>query len=378
MASPIAGSRTGGSRHDGAVPQPTSSSSSSSSMSRIRRQSFSWALAGFRCLVSARADRRISIACTDVEGAMRIIVMGAGGTGGYFGAKLARAGEDVTFIARGAHLAAIREHGLRVRSATEGEWTVRAPAVERVDGLAPAELILFCVKSFDTESAGEVIRPLVGPRTAVLSIQNGVDNEDKLTGLLGPGHVMGGVAQVFATIEEPGVIRHTLLGRIIFGEMDGGESERARGFLDTCGRAGIPVEMTRHIVRALWEKYVFLAAQAGLTALTRCPAGVIRRVPEARQMYKLLLEEMAALGGAVGAGLDGDIVARCLGLLDALGANAYTSLHYDLTHGKRLELEALHGHAVRLGERHGVPTPMLFAVYAALSPHRDGAPSLTS
>jgi len=139
---------------------------------------------------------------------MRIIVMGSGGTGGYFGAKLARAGEDVTFVARGKHLAAIRERGLRVQSAIEGEWTVRAPAVERLDGLSPADLVLFCVKSFDTENGAEVIKPIVGPHTGVLSIQNGVDNEDKLAKILGPGHTMGGVAQVFATIAEPGVIRH--------------------------------------------------------------------------------------------------------------------------------------------------------------------------
>ena len=307
---------------------------------------------------------------------MRIVVMGAGGTGGYFGAKLARAGMDVTFIARGAHLAAIHERGLRVRSAIEGEWAVKVAAVERVDGLPPAELVLFCVKSFDTESAAEAIRPVVAPGTGVLSIQNGVDNEDKLARILGAEHVMGGAAQVFATIEEPGVIRHALLGRIIFGEMDGRESERARDFLAACGRAGIPAEMTRDIKKALWEKYVFLTAQAGLTALTRCPAGVIRRVPETRRMYRLLLEEMAALGAASGAGTDAGIVERCMELLDSLGATAYTSLYHDLTHGKRLELEALHGHAVRLGERHGIPTPMLFAVYAALCPHRDGAPSL--
>jgi 2-dehydropantoate 2-reductase len=298
---------------------------------------------------------------------VRIIVMGAGGTGGYFGAKLARAGEDVTVVARGAHLAAIREHGLRVRSASEGEWTVRVPAVERVDGLPPAELVLFCVKSFDTESAGLLIRPAIGRDTGVLSLQNGVDNEDMLARILGAGHVMGGVAQVFATIEEAGVIRHALLGRIIFGEMDGRDSERARAFLAACGGAGIPAELTGNIVRALWEKYVFLTVHAGLTALSRCPAGVIRRVPETRRMYRLLLEEMAALGDAVGAGL---------ALLDSLGAQAYTSLHHDLVHGKRLELEALHGHALRLGERHGIATPMLFAVYAALRPHRDGAPSL--
>jgi len=202
---------------------------------------------------------------------MRIVVMGTGGTGGYFGAKLARAGEDVTFVARGKHLAAIHEHGLKVQSAIEGEWTVRAPAVECLEGLSPADLVLFCVKSFDTESAAEVIKPVVGPATGVLPIQNGVDNEDKLEQILGPGHAMGGVAQVFATIAEPGVIRHALLGRIIFGEMDGRRSERALAFHAACERAAIPVELSGDMLRALWEKYVFLAAHAGMTALSRLP-----------------------------------------------------------------------------------------------------------
>ena len=309
---------------------------------------------------------------------MRIVVMGSGGTGGYFGAKLARAGEDVTFVARGAHLAAIRERGLQVRSVSEGGWAVRAPAVERVDGLPPADLVLFCVKSFDTESAAEVIRPVVGPRTGVLSIQNGVDNEDKLTQILGAGHVMGGAAQVFATIEEPGVIRHSLLGRIIFGEMDGQPSERVRAFHAACERAGIPAEISLDMVRTLWEKYVFLTAHAGMTALSRLPAGALRQVPETREMYRRLLEELATLGRAAGANLPAGVVDSCLGMLDAVGAGAYTSLYHDLTHGKRMELEALHGHAVRLGERYHIATPMLFAVYAALRPHRDGSPRLPS
>jgi 2-dehydropantoate 2-reductase len=307
---------------------------------------------------------------------MRIVVMGSGGTGGYFGAKLARAGEDVTFVARGAHLEAIRTSGLRVKSALDGEWVVKAAAVERLDGHPPADIVLFCVKSFDTESAAEVIRPVVGPRTGVLSIQNGVDNEDKLARILGPGRVMGGAAQVFAVIEAPGVIAHHLLGRILFGEMDGAESERARAFLGACERAGIPAEISRNVVRTLWEKYVFLVAHAGMTALTRCPAGVIRALPEPRRMYRLLVEELTALGRAAGAGLDPSMPDTCMKMLDALGPGAYSSLHYDLTHGKRLELEALHGHAVRLGERYGIDTPMLFAVYAALRPYLDGAPRL--
>ena len=306
---------------------------------------------------------------------MRIVVMGSGGTGGYFGAKLARAGEDVTFVARGEHLDAIRKNGLRVKSAADGEWVVQSPAVEELEGQPPADLVLFCVKSFDTESAGERIKAVVGPATGVLPVQNGVDNEEKLERSLGPGHVMGGVAQVLATIESPGVISHRFLGRIVFGEMDGRESERARAFLGVCERAGISAEISPDMLRTLWEKYVFIAAHAGMTALTRCPAGVVRSVPETRRLYRLILEEMVALGNAVGAGLAPGFVDTCLGMLDNLGAAFTSSLHHDLAQGKRLELEALHGHAVRLGERYGVPTPALFAVYAALRPYRDGAPA---
>jgi len=305
---------------------------------------------------------------------MRIVVMGSGGTGGYFGAKLARAGEDVTFVARGAHLDAIRAQGLRVKSAVDGEWVVRAPAVERLEGLPPADLILFCVKSFDTESAGEAIRPVVGPGTGVLPVQNGVDNGEKLERILGPGHVMGGVAQVLSTIEAPGVISHRFLGRIIFGEMDGRESERARAFLQACERAGIQAEISSSMLRALWEKYALISAQAGMTALTRSPAGIVRSVPETRRMYQLILGEMVALGNAAGAGLAAEVVGRCMAMLDNLGAAFTSSLHHDLEQGRRLELEALHGHAVRLGERYGIATPMLFAVYAALKPYADGPP----
>ena len=305
---------------------------------------------------------------------MRIVVMGSGGTGGYFGAKLARGGEDVTFVARGAHLEAIRAQGLRVKSAVDGEWVVRAPVVERLDGLPPADLVLFCVKSFDTDSAGEAIKPVVGQGTGVLPVQNGVENEEKLERILGPGHVMGGVAQVLATIEAPGVVSHRFLGRLVFGEMDGRPSERGRAFLEACERAGIQAEISSTMLHALWEKYALIAAQAGMTALTRCPAGVVRSVPETRRMYRAILDEMVALGNAAGAGLDAGLAERTMAMLDSMGAAFTSSLHHDLAQGKRLELEALHGHAVRLGERYGIPTPMLFAVYAALKPYADGPP----
>jgi 2-dehydropantoate 2-reductase len=308
---------------------------------------------------------------------MRIIVMGSGGTGGYFGAKLARAGDDVTFVARGAHLAALRANGLRVKSAVEGEWTVRAPAVERVNGLPPADLVLFCVKSFDTEEAASLIRPVVGPETGVLSIQNGVDNEEKLGRVLGAGHVLGGAVRVFATIESPGVITHTFGGHLTFGEMDGRVSERARAFLASCQRASIPAELVTDVARALWDKYVFLTTHAGMTALIRCPAGVLRAVPEVRELYRRIATEIVSVGRAAGAPVDDSLLDQgMMKFLDGVAPNAYSSLHHDLTQGKRLELDALHGHVVQLAERHGVPAPTVFAVYAALRPYRDGTPSL--
>ena len=306
---------------------------------------------------------------------MRIVVMGSGGTGGYFGAKLARAGEDVTFVARGAHLAALRAEGLRIRSAVEGEWSVRAPAVERLDGLPPADLVLFCVKSFDTEEAAALIRPVVGPDTGVLSIQNGVDNEEKLGRVLGAGHVLGGAVRVFATIEAPGVIAHTFGGHLTFGEMDGRETARARALLAACQKASIPAELAGDVTRALWEKYVFLTTHAGMTALTRCPAGVLRAVPEVREVYRRTVTEILAIGRAAGVKLDDGMLEQGFKFLDTVAPNAFSSLHHDLVHGKRLELEALHGYAVRLAERHHVPAPTVFAIYAALLPYRDGAPA---
>jgi 2-dehydropantoate 2-reductase len=233
--------------------------------------------------------------------------------------------------------------------------------------------VLFCVKSFDTEEAAALIRPVVGPETGVLSIQNGVDNEEKLGRVLGAGHVLGGAVRVFAIIESPGVIAHTFGGHLTFGEMDGRDSERARAFLASCQRAAIPTELVGDVVRALWDKYVFLTTHAGMTALTRCPAGVLRAVPEVRELYRRIVTEIIAVGRAAGAPVDDGMLDQGFKFLDAVAPNAYSSLHHDLTQGKPLELEALHGHVVRLAERHGVPAPTVFAVYAALRPYRDGA-----
>jgi 2-dehydropantoate 2-reductase len=303
---------------------------------------------------------------------MRIAVVGAGGVGGYFGAKLARAGESVVMLARGQHLDAIRRDGIRVRSTPEGESVAKVEAVESFAGQPPVDMALFCVKAFDTRIATEALRPVMGPSTGVVSLQNGVDNEEALDEVLGRGVALGGAAYVFASIDAPGVIVHRFAGRIVFGEMDGRVTERATRLRDALARAGVPVELTTDIRRVLWEKYLLISAQAGMTALTRCPAGVLREIPESWRMYRLILDELAAVARAGGVTLAGDVVETIMKQAAAIAPDAYSSLHHDLTQGKRLELEALHGHAVRLGERYGVPTPMVFAVYAALKPHIAG------
>jgi 2-dehydropantoate 2-reductase len=232
--------------------------------------------------------------------------------------------------------------------------------------------VIVCVKSFDTEAAVAQVKAIVGRDTAVLSLQNGVDNEEKIDAILGPGRALGGAAYVFATIEAPGVISHTFAGAVALGEMDGRTTPRAEGLRDAFAGANVPVTLSNDIRRVLWEKYLMLGAQAGLTSLTRCPIGVIRDTPATWRMYRLIVEELAALGRASGVALPADAVETTLGNASKLAPHLSASMHYDLVHGKRLELEALHGHAVRLGERLGVPTPTVFAVYAALAPHAEG------
>lgn len=302
---------------------------------------------------------------------MRVAVMGAGGMGGYFGGRLARSGAAVAFVARGEHLRAIQARGLVVKS-IGGDFTVGAPATDdpgRVpDLIGPVDLVLFCVKSYDTEAAAEALRPLLAPDTAVLTLQNGVVNLETLTRVLGAGRVLGGLVYGFAVIESPGVVRHTQGGRIVFGELDGRESPRAARFLAAGRLAGFPIEVSPAIRREVWQKYMVICALSGLTALTRRPIGEIRSCPESRRLYRTILEELAAVAAADGAGLPPDAVGTCLANADSLAPDSYSSLYHDLVNGRRLELEALQGHAVRLGARHGIPTPALFAVYAALRP----------
>jgi 2-dehydropantoate 2-reductase len=306
---------------------------------------------------------------------MRVMVMGSGGTGGYFGGLLARAGEDVTFVARGAHLDAMRAKGLTVRSRLVGDFTVPARATDDPGEAGPADLILFCVKAYDTESAAERLRPAVGPDTAILPVQNGIDSAERIGRVVGPGHVIGGTAGVSSVIEAPGIIHHRAgPDAIRLGELNGRPSARTQRITDALRRAGINAELRPDIRIALWEKFVLICGLSGLTALTRLPIGAVLACAETRTLYQEVMEETLAVGRAEGVALPDEVVERTLKLFEAGDPAIHGSLYYDLAAGRRLEIDTLNGAVVRLGRKRAVPTPANFAVYAALKPYADGAP----
>ena len=308
---------------------------------------------------------------------MCIVVMGAGGTGGYFGALLARAGEDVTFIARGAHLEAIRSQGLTVKSRLAGDFTLPVKAMGDPGEVGPVELVLFCVKAYDTATAAEQIRPLVGPDTVILSVQNGIDNEEQIGRVVGSEPVIGAVAYVSSVIEGPGVIAQTAgPGKIAFGELAGGTSPRTERLQSTFQRAGIAAELRPDIHITLWEKFLFICAVNGITALTRLPMGQILACPETSALLRGTMEEVEAVALANGITLPDGCVDQALAFLTRLESSVRGSMYYDLAAGRRLELEFLNGTVVRLGREHGIPTPLNFAIYAALKPYADGAPTM--
>jgi 2-dehydropantoate 2-reductase len=306
---------------------------------------------------------------------MRIAVVGAGGTGGFFGGLLARADEDVTFIARGAHLEAIRERGLTVKSRFVGDFTVKARATDDPAEVGPVDLVLFCVKAYDTESAATQMRPLVGPGTVVLPVQNGIDSAERIGRLVTSDAVIGGVAGASAVIEAPGVIDHRGGDRIHFGELAGGTSPRTERLLPVVRKAGIKAELRPDIRVALWEKFVRICGLSGLTALTRLPLGPVLGCPETRELFRGTLREVEAVGRAEGVALPPDTVDTSIAFYAGAPPDVRGSLYYDLAAGRRLEVDTLNGTVVRLGRERGVPTPLNFAIYAALKPYAAGAPT---
>jgi 2-dehydropantoate 2-reductase len=307
---------------------------------------------------------------------MHVTVMGSGGTGGYFGGLLARSGEDVTFIARGAHLAAIRKSGLSVRSRMVGDFTVAARATDDPAEAGPADLVLFCVKAYDTESAAERLRPAVGPDTVILPVQNGIDSAERIGRILGPRHLIGGLAGVSSVVAAPGVIEHRAGPDVIqLGELDGPPSPRAERIVEALLRAGIKAQIRPDMRVALWEKFVLICGLSGLTALTRLPLGGVLACPETRMLFGQVMEETQAVGQATGVPVPSDHAARMMKFFEASDRAIRGSLYYDLAAGRRLEIETLNGTVVRLGRERGVATPANFAVYAALKPYADGAPA---
>jgi 2-dehydropantoate 2-reductase len=299
---------------------------------------------------------------------MRIAVYGAGGVGGYFGGRLAQAGAEVHFIARGAQLAALRGRGLRVHS-VKGDFEIPALATDDPAEVGPCDFVLFCVKSFDTDTAAARLGPLIGERTAVVSLQNGVENEEKIARAVGDDHVMGGAAFIFAEIAEPGVIVHT--GgptSITFGELDGRISQRAERLLACCEQAGFGAELSASITTVLWAKLAFICAQAGMTAAVRLPIGEIRTVDAAWTAFGRLVAEVCAVAEADGSPVPQAAQERALALAQAAEPGSSSSLHDDLVAGRPMELEALHGFVVRRAAQHGLAVPTSEAVYAILQP----------
>lgn len=299
---------------------------------------------------------------------MRIGVVGAGGVGGFFGARLAQAGADVAFLARGPHLDAIAEHGLRVQS-PEGDFVVHADATSDPSAIGACDAVLFCVKSYDAESALPELLPLVGEETAIVPLLNGVDHLDLLAGAVGRDHVLGGMAAVFAERTEPGVIvHHGGPDTITFGELDGARTPRAEELLAACRDAGISDDLSSDILSVMWRKLAFICAQAGLTAVTRLPLGEIRDTPAAWALYRRVLAEVLDVARGEGVSIRDDSADQLLEFAQTLEPHVFSSLHDDLVAGRRMELEALHGAVVRHGRRHGVAVPACEAIYALLAP----------
>jgi 2-dehydropantoate 2-reductase len=306
---------------------------------------------------------------------MRIAVIGAGGVGGYFGGKLAQAGHDVTFVARGRHLASLRDRGLVIESGLGNAAIRTASFTDDLAQVGACDVVMLCVKLWDVETVAPQLAPLLVGGGVAIPFQNGVAAPDILMRTLPPQRVLGGIAYIAATIREPGVIAHTgTMARLVVGAFEGGNGDAAVTFRDACVAAGIDGALSADIRRALWEKFCFLAAMSGVTSLARQPIGVIRADPDLRRTFEAAVREAWSVGRARGIALAEDYAARQLAFLDSLPAQMRSSMLNDLVAGNRLEAPWLSGAVAAMAAEAGIAAPVSATLYAAVKPYVNGAP----
>jgi 2-dehydropantoate 2-reductase len=306
---------------------------------------------------------------------MRIAVMATGAVGGYFGARLAQAGHEVAFVARGRQLEALSSYGLRVQSPLGDLHLTRVEVTDDPAAIGNVDIVLFSVKLWDTSAAAEAAKPLLGEETAVVSFQNGVVKDDILRQTLGTEHVIGGACYVAASISEPGFIRHSgTLQKLLFGEYDGSISPRVQQFRDACAESGIDAEISDRIEQAIWEKFVFLVGLSGTTSLARSPIGPIRGNPRSRAFLHDVMAEAVQVACAQGAPLAADYADDRVAFIDRLPASTTSSMLRDLEQGNRLEVAWLSGDVCERGARLEVPTPCNRAICDILSIYSEGRP----
>ena len=298
---------------------------------------------------------------------MRILVMGAGAVGGYFGGVLSRSGADVTFVARGQNLEAIRGQGVRVESTAAGDFTVHPPAMERPDGTWKADLALFCVKSYQNEQAMEAFKPAVRDTTTILTLQNGIGGGDKLAKVFGRERVLLGAAYIDAMRKAPGVVTQAGPCRIVFGEESGAETARVREIRDAFQRAGVDAQISRDILKDLWNKLIFICALSGMTCITRASFAEVLDTPETLDLTWVVMREAAEVGRARGIELDGDIVESTMAHFQEFKKELISSMHLDLKAGSPLEVTVINGAVSRMGKKAGVPTPVNDLITACLT-----------
>ena len=303
---------------------------------------------------------------------MNITVMGAGAVGGYFGGLLAKTGNKVTFVVRGPHLEAIRKYGLKVKS-NRGNFTVPVVATDNPLEVGPSKLILFTVKTYDTELALSRVKSMLNDETIVLTLQNGVESYRTLVNALGADRVLAGAAYIESRIKEPGVIHQTgNVVRIVFGQVNGERSPSSLEINETFVDAGIDCELSSNVLRELWTKFIFIAAVAGLTSACRARLGTLLNNAEYKELLLTAMNEIETVGLNQGVNLDADVVERTMGYVEGAVKDITASMHTDLESGRRLELEALNGAVVRMGRERAIDTPVNSLLYLMLKPHIDG------